>query len=182
MRNDSKNVDLLNLQYLPIFMRINFQKNYCTCPNLLTHYAVMNEGIIRPRLSSILHEICKLLQHQVLLCKFSQTIETGLTCCYRRLLGLNLIQLLGRRTRLSRLPFASAVLSLPFSVERCGSVLNCSLRSSLIWPCIVCRYMPIMLADIYAADVWAEVLYRCIFPDTWGLEMYVYKQRYNTAL
>ena len=78
--------------------------------------------------------------------------------------------------------FTSAVLSLPFSVERCGSVLSCSLRNSLIWLRIVCRYMPIMLVDIYAADVWAEVLYRCIFPDTWGLEMYAYKQRCNTAL
>ena len=33
---------------------------------------------------------------------------------------------------------------------------------------IVCRYVPIMQADIYAADAWAEVLYRCIFPDTLG--------------
>ena len=36
--------------------------------------------------------------------------------------------------------FASAVFSLPFSVERCGSVLGYSLRSSLIRLRIVCRY------------------------------------------
>ena len=33
---------------------------------------MMNEIRTRPRLSSQLHEICKLLHHQVLLCKFTE--------------------------------------------------------------------------------------------------------------
>ena len=67
-------------------MLTNLYENYY--PKKLLHISnlSMNESRTRPRLSSLLHEIRKLLQHQVhvLLCKCSQ-IETGLTCCCRRI-------------------------------------------------------------------------------------------------
>ena len=105
-----------------------YPKHYYTCPNLS-----MNESRTRPRLSSLLHEIRKLLQHQVLLCKFSQInwdrinllLSADIAKCYRVSVWYRIKPLtLWASDTFKSLDFCVCCVVIAISVERCGPTIN----------------------------------------------------------